>query len=68
MLAFINDYKRRKDIVNKYLDRYSSQPDPNDTIIGDLMKKINLKGIMKKTARVSFQFNTILGLLECQVN
>lgn len=62
MLDFINEYKRRKDLVSKYL---STRPDEQN--IGDMIKKINLKTLKKKTTRISVQFSNILGLYSHQI-
>lgn len=58
MLEFINEVKRRKDIVDKYLSRYNN----NEVSIMDLMKKINMKSLKKKSNRLSIQLSNKLGL------
>ena len=61
-LEFINEYKRRKDLVTKYL----STIEQNESI-SELMKKINIKSIKKKSNRISLQISNALGLFCPQV-
>lgn len=61
MLEFINEFKRRKDLVDKYLKG-------NESSIMDLMKKINMKSIRKKSNRISIQLSNKLGLSNQHVN
>ncbi len=64
-LEYINEYKRRRDLVNKY--KQSTQIDYADLTIGDIFKKITLKSIAKKTSRLSIQLTSKLGLFDQQV-
>ena len=57
MLEFINEYKRRKDIVSKYLTN-----DPTEVSWGEWMKKINMRTLKKKSGRFTHKFSTALGL------
>ena len=57
MLEFINEYKRRKDIVSKYLTN-----DPTEVSWGEWMKKINMRTLRKKKGRFTHQFSSALGL------
>lgn len=61
-LEFINEYKRRKDLVTKYL----STIEQNESI-SELMKKINIKSLKKKSNRISLQISNALGLFSRQV-
>ena len=61
MLDYINEYKRRKDLINKYFAKNE------DTTIADIIRKINLKTIKKKTTRFSVQFSNALGFYNQQV-
>ncbi len=61
-LEFINEYKRRKDLVTKYL----STIEQNESI-SELMKKINIKSIKKKSNRISLQISNALGLFCPQI-
>ena len=65
VLEYINEYKRRRDLVNKY--KQSTQIDYADLTIGDIFKKITLKSIAKKTSRLSIQLTSKLGLFDQQV-
>lgn len=60
MLDFINEYKRRKDLVHKYLST-------EEKSIGDMMKTLTMKNIKKKTTRLSVQFSNKLGVYNQQV-
>ncbi len=64
ILEFINEYKRRKDLISKYL---TSGSNGEQTSITDMMKKINLKTLKKKTTRMSVQFSNILGIHSQQI-
>jgi hypothetical protein len=55
MLDYINEYKRRQELVAKYLK--SDQVDPTD-----LMKKLTMKTIMKKSNRFTLQLSNAFGL------
>ena len=63
MLCFINEYKRRKDLVSKYL-----HPLLNDhsDLLADI-RKINIKSLKKKSTRFSYQISKDLGLYRPQV-
>ena len=67
MLNFINEYKGRRDMVSKYLEKLSTPVDYTEMNITDLVKMINLRGIKKKTMRLSYQVSTMLGLYNQQV-
>lgn len=62
MLNFINEYKRRKDLVSKYLSASNEE-----LTITDMIKKINFKTIKKKTTRISVQFSNLLGIYNQQI-
>lgn len=64
MLEFINEYKRRRDLVKKYI---TPPTDLADLSISDIFKKIKLKTLAKKTTRLSVQLSTALGLFNQQV-
>ncbi len=64
ILEFINEYKRRKDLISKYLTPGSNS---EQTSITDMMKKINLKTLKKKTTRMSVQFSNIFGIHSQQI-
>ncbi len=51
VLFFINEYKRRKDLIIKY----TKQDNKN------VLDKINLNTIMKKYSRIEMKFSTYLG-------
>ncbi|XP_034936280.1 dynamin-binding protein-like isoform X2 [Chelonus insularis] len=51
---YINEYKRRKDIVSKYLDC-------DNTLIGK-MSKLNMHSVAKKSSRLSAKLASTLGL------
>lgn len=57
MLEFINEYKRRKDLVAKYLTS-----DQAEISWSEWMKKINMRTLKKKSGRISHKFSTALGL------
>lgn len=52
--SYINEYKRRKDIVSKYLDN-------DNTLIGK-MWKLNMHSVAKKSTRLSTKLSASLGL------
>ncbi len=60
LLEFINEYKRSKDLVSKYLN-------PTGDSIAELMKKININSLKKKSTRISLQISNALGLFVPQV-
>jgi hypothetical protein len=68
MLEYINEYKRRKDIVNKYLNKLTAPTDYTDMSITDLFKKMSLKSMAKKTTRLSVQLTRAVGWFDQQVN
>ena len=52
MLEFINEYKRRKDLVSKYLTS-----DPSDATWSEKMKKLNMRTLKKKSNRITYQIS-----------
>ncbi|CAH1786582.1 unnamed protein product [Owenia fusiformis] len=52
---YINEYKRRKDLVFKYRQE-------SDHSIGDKMAKISFHSLKKKTARIGMRLSTNLGI------
>lgn len=52
--SYINEYKRRKDIVSKYLDN-------DNTLIGK-MSKLNMHSVAKMSTRLSTRLSASLGL------
>ena len=57
-LEFINENKRRKDLVTKYLNTNDNQSDT----ISEIIKRINIKSLKKKSNRISLQMSQALGL------
>ena len=55
MLDYINEYKRRQELVAKYLK--TDQADPTE-----LMKKLTMKTIVKKSNRITLQLSNAFGL------
>lgn len=52
--SYINEYKRRKDIVSKYLDN-------DNTLIGKMLK-LNMHSVAKMSTRLSTKLSASLGL------
>nr|CAD7260291.1 unnamed protein product [Timema shepardi] len=52
--SYINEYKRRNDIVTKYLDI--------DDTISNRMSKISLHSVAKKSTRIGFMLSSSLGI------
>lgn len=67
LLEFINEFKRRRDLVDKYLNNTSTSRFSSDMSFIDMMKKINMKSIRKKSNRFSMQLSNMLGLSSHQV-
>ena len=59
MLEYINEYKRKTDLLQKYLEQ-------NDVPISEKMKKLNMKSITKKSNRITQQISNALGLYAYQ--
>ena len=57
MLEFINEYKRRKDLVSKYLTN-----DHAELSWSEWMKKINMRTLKKKSNRLTHQINSFFGI------
>jgi hypothetical protein len=55
MLDYINEYKRRHELVAKYLR--ADQADATE-----MMKKLTMKTIVKKSNRITLQLSNALGL------
>ena len=63
MLEFINEYKRRKDLINKYL----SLSEQNDQSITEKVKKLNMHTLIKKSNRLRMGLSSMLGLMTKRV-
>jgi hypothetical protein len=63
MLEFINEYKRRKDLINKYL----ANNEQAESSIADKMKKLNMHTIRKKSNRFRMGLSNMLGLMSTHV-
>jgi hypothetical protein len=64
MLEFINEYKRRKDLINKYL----ATNEQTENTITEKMKKLNMHSIRKKSNRFRMGLSNMLGLINTHVN
>lgn len=58
--SHINEYKRRKDLVSKYLD--------NDNTLIRKMAKLNMHSVAKMSTRLSTRLSASLGLTNVAVN
>ena len=63
MLEYINEYKRRKDLINKYL----ANNEQTESSIAEKMKKLNMHSIRKKSNRFRMGLSNMLGLINTHV-
>lgn len=63
MLEYINEYKRRKEIVDKYRRRGTM-----DESISDKVKKLSIRTLRKKTNRIRIEISNKFGLTTMHVS
>ncbi len=55
ILLFINEYKRRKDLILKYRNKEDNR---------NIFEKLTMNTIMKKSSRLGMRISTALGLYD----